>query len=89
MNGDLLSSGYVGAKWKYDINFDKKKILKHFLHGNVFENHMQNVGYFIQALTHWGRVMHICISKLTIIGSDNGLSPRRRQAIIWTKLEYC
>ena len=35
-------------------------------------------------LTHWGRVMHICVSKLTIIGSDNGLSPGRRQAIIWT-----
>ena len=24
------------------------------------------------------------VSKLTIIGSDNGLSPRRRQAITWT-----
>ena len=36
-------------------------------------------------LTHWGRVTHICVSKLTIIGSDNGLSPDRRQAIIWTK----
>ena len=35
-------------------------------------------------LTHWGRVTHICISKLTIIGSDNGLSPCRHQAIIWT-----
>ena len=35
-------------------------------------------------LTHWGRVTHICVSKLTIIGSDNGLSPERRQAIIWT-----
>ena len=35
-------------------------------------------------LTHWGRVTHICISKLTIIGSDNGLSPGRCQAIIWT-----
>ena len=27
---------------------------------------------------------HICMSKLTIIGSDDGLSPGRRQAIIWT-----
>ena len=27
---------------------------------------------------------HICVSKLTYIGSDNGLSPGRRQAIIWT-----
>ena len=35
-------------------------------------------------LTHWGRVTHICINKLTIIGSDNGLMPGRRQAIIWT-----
>ena len=35
-------------------------------------------------LTHWDWVMHVCISNLTIIGSDNGLSPGRRQAIIWT-----
>ena len=35
-------------------------------------------------LTHWGRVTHICVSKQTIIGSDNGLLPGRRQAIIWT-----
>ena len=35
-------------------------------------------------LTHWGRVTHICVSKLTIIDSENGLSPDRRQAIIWT-----
>ena len=37
-------------------------------------------------LTHWGRVMHICVCKLTIIGSDYGLSPGRRQAIIWTNV---
>ena len=36
-------------------------------------------------LTHWGRLTHICASKLTIIGSYNGLSPDRLQAIIWTK----
>ena len=35
-------------------------------------------------VTHWGRVTHICVNELTIIGSDNGLSPNRRQAIIWT-----
>ena len=27
---------------------------------------------------------HTCVGKLTIIASDNGLSPGRRQAIIWT-----
>ena len=41
-------------------------------------------GYIDYILTHRGRVTHICVSKLTIIGSDNGLSPDRRQTIIWT-----
>ena len=50
----------------------------------------QNVGILVvlvnmcSEITHWGRVTHICVSKLAIIGSDNGLSPDRRQAIIWT-----
>ena len=35
-------------------------------------------------LTHWGRATHICVSNITIIVSDNDLSPGRRQAIIWT-----
>ena len=35
-------------------------------------------------LTNWGRVTHICVNKLTIIDSDNGLPPGRHQAIIWT-----
>ena len=39
-----------------------------------------------QSLTHWGRVTHICVGNLTIIGSDNGLLPGRRQAITWTNV---
>ena len=35
-------------------------------------------------LTHSSRVTHKCVSDLTSIGSDNGLSPGRRQAIIRT-----
>ena len=35
-------------------------------------------------LTHWDQVTHICVGKLTIIGSDNSLSPGQRQAIVWT-----
>ena len=35
-------------------------------------------------LTNWGRMTGICDGEITIIGSDNGLSPGRRQAIIWT-----
>ena len=37
----------------------------------------------MEFLTHWGRVTHLCVSKLTSIDSDNGLSPGRHQAIIW------
>ena len=46
--------------------------------------HFDNIALKFHQLTQWGRVTHICVSKLTIIGSDNGLSPGRRQAIIWT-----
>ena len=35
-------------------------------------------------LTHWSRVTHIFVSKLTSIGSDNSLSPVWCQAITWT-----
>ena len=38
--------------------------------------------YSEEKLFPWGRVMHICVSKLNIIGSDNGLSPGRHQAIM-------
>ena len=38
----------------------------------------------VKGLTHWGRVTHICVSKVTIIDSDNGLSPGWPQDIIWT-----
>ena len=38
-------------------------------------------------LNYWGRVTHICVSKLSTIGSDNGLAPGWCQAIIWTNAE--
>ena len=63
-------------RWKWEANIlCGKKVLFRQLHP-----------YYLSpaVLTQWGRVTHICVSKLTIIGSDNGLSPGRRQAIIWT-----
>ena len=48
----------------------------------IYVPHMVSLGH--NELTHWGRVTHICVVKLTTIGSDNGLSPGRRQDIIWT-----
>ena len=66
---------------------------KRFPHFWLYANLTGIVGFATQResnaltgnfLTHWGRVTHICDSKLSIIGSDNGLSPDRRQSIIWT-----
>ena len=62
--------------------FDMPGVLKQRKYTDIFkfcQNYSSRSG-----LTHWGRVTHICVNKLTIIGSDNGLSPGRRQAIIWT-----
>ena len=42
------------------------------------------LSFCVVYLTHWGQATHICVSKLTIIASDNDLLPGRRQAIIWT-----
>ena len=42
------------------------------------QHHAQMVS---SVLPHWGRVTHIWVSNITIIGSDNSLSPGR-QAII-------
>ena len=38
-------------------------------------------------LTHWGRVTHICVHNLTIIGSNNSLSPGRLPAINGTNAD--
>ena len=56
----------------------------YFFHSDFTSYINHCVRHISWCLSHWGRVTHICVSKLTIIGSDNGLSPGRRQAIIWT-----
>ena len=43
-------------------------------------------GHFPAFKIYWGRVTHICVNKLSTIGSDNGLSPGWHQAIIWTNV---
>ena len=63
--------------WPFCLNFNALThcpLVKHLCINNLHHNW----------LTHWGRVTHICVSKLITIGSDNGLSPGRHQAIIWT-----
>ena len=50
----------------------------------VFHTHYSQVIWVVKQLTHWSRVTYIWVGNLTIISSDNGVSPTRRQAIIWT-----
>ena len=38
----------------------------------------------LNILIHWSRVTHMCVSKLTTIGSYNGLSPDQHQALTQT-----
>ena len=52
-----------------------------------YRNIPVSVPWGVILLTCWDRVTHIWISNLTVIGSDNGLSHGRRQAIIWTNAE--
>ena len=71
------------------LSYDRAVLASHHITSYICINFSETVGQFsiylrMARLTHWGRMTHICVSKLTIIGSDNGLSPGRRQAIIWT-----
>ena len=61
-----------------------------FLHQHSYFNsiwykcEMTGICFGLNMLTHWGRVTHISIGKLTIIGSDNGLSPGQlRNKLQW------
>ena len=44
----------------------------------------RGIDLFRRIWINWVRMTHICVGKLTIIGSDNGLAPGQRQTIIWT-----
>ena len=70
----------ISTKSEFWVKISKFRILCEMRETSVISKQF----WSHHSLTHWGRVTHICIVKLTIIGSDNGLSPGRCQAIIWT-----
>ena len=76
-----LHSIFLLPSWDFNLitRVQKSPIGKWDTHVLLFSSCMDI------SLTHWGWLMHICISNLTIIGSDNGLSPGWCQAIIRTK----
>ena len=73
------------TEWKRHTTFILKIIYRKFSGSTVLVHHsvQHRVGVTkALLLIHWGQVMHACVNKLTIIGSDNGLLPGRCQAII-------
>ena len=68
--------------WAYRLCIWQRKAYDDVCHIILVLTHDQlNIA---RDLNHWGRVTYICVGDLTIIGSDNGLSLSRRQAIIWS-----
>ena len=62
----------------------QKSTSSFLLHAKILSVKSRTNLFSSNVFIHRGRVMHICISKLTIIGSDNGLSLGWCHAIIWT-----
>ena len=68
---------YVYINWNIAISGCRRCVFQAFLHSWYF---LYTLMYWY--LSHWGRVAHICVRKLTTIRSDYGLSPGRPQVII-------
>ena len=73
----------IASTWQSSTETIRIKILMHGILISASPKRLTDLSTQT-LLTHWGRVTHICVVKLIILGSDNGLSPGRRQAIIWT-----
>ena len=92
--GHRDQSVYVPSQWETTLYFN---VVSHWLGAytkwslgpsatsngdiSIILHNIHNVNHL---LTHWGGVTHICVSKLAIIVSDNGLSPGWHQAVIWS-----
>ena len=79
--------GHIMHVYRYIVIAPRVKTFRYVYQFTLYfpnSNAMIGLRQTLLFLTHWGRVTHICVSNLTIIVSDNGLSPGRRQAIIWT-----
>ena len=89
-NSQDMGLDWIGlGLWPYDYSEIWHASQQHYYSAVNFQVYtlFQNTISWLSDLTHWGRVTHICVRKVTIIGSDNGLSPHRRHAIIQTNAE--
>ena len=61
--------------FQLDFIWDWKLLIQENAFENVWRVATRPFSVGLNVLPHWGWVMLICISNLTIIGLDNGLSP--------------
>ena len=84
-SGDKPLSGTMMVSLLTHISVTRPQLLcRHMASLDDVLRFWRLVGEANLGFTHWGRVSYIYVIKLNIIGSDNGLSDGRRQAIIWT-----
>ena len=76
-NTDIIVRGFMNGQWINNATFLLWYCVQWFSH----KCHCLLI--WCETLTHWGRLA-ICTSNVTIIASNKGLAPGRRQAIIWT-----
>ena len=71
-----LSNGVITSIYaydKYDIKLKRKRFGEPIMYTLLWLDAFNSL-----------RPSDICVNKLAIVSSDNGLSPDRRQAIFWT-----
>ena len=80
----IVNSVLRKKTWSTQWNMKQNKKIYFKIH---LKNILQNLDYFVQASMYYVNEVEWRIYasvNCTIIDSDNGLSPGRRQAIIWT-----
>ena len=70
----LLVLTSLKPQWATSITAGERSCVYHYMTTTII------------ILSHWGRVTHVCVRNLICSGPDNGLSPGRCQAIIWTNV---
>ena len=88
----------------YPLHWPQSRLCQDFIIGNVVHGTVRWCSYSvfksgnathnvinainISPLTHWGRVMHICVGDLSIIASDNGYSPSHYLNQCWNIVNW-
>ena len=76
----------ITARTGTNLEQRNKSMQKNY-NGKIHTTHRSVRWICGDSLNYGGRVTHRCVNNLTIIDSDNGLSPGRHQSIIWANAQ--